>query len=120
MTESPQTRVSQNGYQYTRLGPGNWVLTHHLIAAKTLGRPVNTKVETIRFIDGNRENLDPINITVVSKTQKTTTLTLSRLKTREADLVRQLKAVRDEIATLESLSTNRQGLPESSHRLPED
>lgn len=102
MTESEaKTRVSKNGYHYTRQGPGNWVLTHHLVAAEKLGRPVNTDVETVRFVDGDRENLSPDNILVVLKNKKVQGIVLTRLKIREAALIAELMATQARIRDLE-------------------
>ena len=63
------TNVSDNGYHYTRVLTG-WKLTHHIIAEKALGRPINAD-ETVRFADGDRTNLAPDNIVV---TQRKTSL----------------------------------------------
>lgn len=59
------TRVSQNGYHYTKTSTG-WVLTHYLIASKKLGREL-AEDERCKFIDGNRRNLDPSNIAVIRR-----------------------------------------------------
>ena len=55
-------RWSPNGYHYTRT-PDGWELTHRLVAAEKLGRPL-TEEERIRFVDGDRTNLKPTNINV--------------------------------------------------------
>lgn len=57
------TMVNQNGYHNTKTEEG-WRLTHHIIAEEKLGRPVES-TEYVRFIDGDRRNLDPDNIEVV-------------------------------------------------------
>jgi hypothetical protein len=56
------TRVSLNGYHYTRTTEG-WQLTHRLIAEEKLGRPLREN-ERIRFVDNDRTHLDPDNIHV--------------------------------------------------------
>jgi hypothetical protein len=63
------TRVSLNGYHYTRTETG-WQLTHRLVAEEKLGRPLREN-ERIRFVDNDRTNLDSDNIVVyVTKTKK--------------------------------------------------
>lgn len=62
------TRVSLNGYHYTRTET-RWELTHRLIAEKKLGRKL-TEIERVRFVDNDRSNLDPSNIEVYTKRQK--------------------------------------------------
>jgi len=59
------TRVSLNGYHYTRT-EDKWELTHRLIAEEKLGRPL-AEDERIRFADNDRTNLDPDNIVVYIK-----------------------------------------------------
>lgn len=56
------TNVSANGYHYTKV-EDKWRLTHHIIAEKALGRPIEND-ETVSFRDNDRTNLDPSNITV--------------------------------------------------------
>lgn len=63
------TRVSLNGYHYTRTAT-KWTLTHRLIAEFKLGRPLKD-IERVRFIDNDRTNLDPDNIVVYEKRQRT-------------------------------------------------
>jgi hypothetical protein len=66
-SEPGATRVSPNGYHYTRTEE-KWICTHVLVAEEMLGRKL-TKDERCRFLDGDRTNLDPNNI-VVYKTRK--------------------------------------------------
>lgn len=63
-----QIRIAANGYSYTKTKTGAWRLTHHLVAERALGRPLS-QGERCFFLDGNRSNLDPKNIGVVSKVQ---------------------------------------------------
>lgn len=90
------TRRAQNGYSYTKVkneGPNQWRLTHHMIAEKNLGRPIDTSVERVVFVDGDRWNLKPENIKVVPKGQ-------GPLTKRRADLedrIRELKAQLDDV-----------------------
>jgi hypothetical protein len=55
-------RIAPNSYHYTKV-EGKWRLTHHLIAEETIGRPIK-KGERVTFRDGDRTNLDPLNIAV--------------------------------------------------------
>lgn len=61
--EPGATRVSANGYHYTKVSERGWVLTHRLVAEGKLGRKLNDNERT-RFVDGNRENLRSDNIEV--------------------------------------------------------
>lgn len=63
--EEGSTKVSQNGYHYTK-SEGSWRLTHHLIAEAKLGRPLNGN-ERVTFIDGDRTNLKPGNLRIQPK-----------------------------------------------------
>ena len=56
------TRVAPNGYHYTRTEHG-WESTHRLVCAERMGRPVGSD-ERVRFLDGDRANLDPENLEV--------------------------------------------------------
>jgi hypothetical protein len=67
-SEVGDTRVSLNGYHYTRT-ESKWELTHRLIAQAKLGRPL-MDCERIRFVDNDRTNLDPDNIVVYVKRPK--------------------------------------------------
>ena len=64
------TRVSPNGYHYTRTAKG-WELTHRLIAEETLGRPLADN-ERVKFKDNDRTNLyrDNIEVYVVKEQSK--------------------------------------------------
>jgi len=80
--------VSNNGYHYTRT-ERKWELTHHLIAAEKLGRPIEDD-ETCRFADGDRTNLHPDNIVVQSKVKKTTRKQLDALYVKRDELEQQI------------------------------
>lgn len=85
------TRISQNGYHYTKTKKG-WRLTHHIIAEEKLGRPL-TVAERVKFIDGNRRNLKPSNIQVI---RKGTSSQRARLAVIEAR-IEELEAERDQL-----------------------
>jgi hypothetical protein len=95
-TSIGERRVSQNGYDYTRCENG-WVLTHRLIAEQKLGRPLGED-ERVAFVDGDRTNLDPNNVTV--STKRTTSIKrqiaknkvkIQELRAKNAILEQQLK-----------------------------
>jgi hypothetical protein len=89
-------RIAQNGYKYTKVamsGPDQWRLTHHIRAEEKLGRPINTDVERVFFIDGDRTNLAYSNLKVEPKGK-------GSLKRREAvleDRIRELTAQLEDI-----------------------
>jgi hypothetical protein len=56
------TKISPNGYHYTRT-PNGWELTGRYLAAKRLGRALKN-TERVKFLDGDQLNLDPDNIEV--------------------------------------------------------
>ena len=56
------TRVSQNGYHYTKTDDA-WRLTHHIIAEEKLGRLLRPG-ERVYFKDGDKENLHVDNIVI--------------------------------------------------------
>lgn len=89
-SEVGDTNVSANGYHYTKTETG-WELTHHLIAMKALGRPLRSD-ETARFRDGDKTNLDPDNIVVMTKKQSLR----GRLAVVESKLA-ELNAERDDL-----------------------
>jgi hypothetical protein len=62
-------RIAPNGYTYVQTPKGQR-LKHHIIAEKKFGRPINTDVERVIFIDLDRTNFDPDNIDVQSKKEK--------------------------------------------------
>jgi hypothetical protein len=78
------TRVSPNGYHYTRTST-KWELTHVIIAEERLGRPLEED-ERCRFKDGNRMNLRPENIEVYVSSPKTAAAQIAALKAKRDDL----------------------------------
>lgn len=87
------TRVSQNGYHYTKVekedGSVEWRLTHHLTAEEMLGRPLR-KDEMVKFKD-KKYKRDPYNtdgIIVI----KMRTSTLRRRKAYLEERIREMQA----------------------------
>lgn len=93
------TRIAQNGYSYTKVsdikGEKQWRLTHHLRAEKKLGRPIDSSIERVMFIDGDRTNLKPDNIKVVPKGKGP----LTRRRAELEDRIRELQATLEEVNT---------------------
>jgi len=79
------TNVSANGYHYTRT-EDKWVLTHHLIAAKKLGHPIDTKKVQVFFIDGDKTNLDPDNVGIRPKHASSAQKRLAQLHARRQEI----------------------------------
>lgn len=91
--------VAANGYSYTYV-PGDddkpkRVLTHWLVAEKKYGRPPKAD-EQVRFVDGNRRNLNPDNIVYVSKANP-----VSALKRRRSTLIDKIREYKEELREVE-------------------
>lgn len=88
-SEVGDTRWSANGYHYTRTEDG-WQLTHRLVAVDKLGRDL-TPEERVRFVDGDRSNIDPDNIEVYEIRQASKAKKRARIEARIAELQAQLQ-----------------------------
>jgi hypothetical protein len=84
------TRVSANGYHYTKT-PDKWKLTHHIVAEKEILKRQLKENERVIFRDKNRENLDPMNLAVVIKGSGSASRTRARLTARIQELTAQLE-----------------------------
>jgi hypothetical protein len=89
------TRVAQNGYHYTRTKDG-WKLTHHVIAESRMSRAVRGD-ERVVFVDRDRTNLDPSNISVQKKITGSLRKKEANLIARIQELQGQLEEVRRQI-----------------------
>lgn len=79
-------RKALNGYWYVKTKDGQR-LKHHIVAEEMLGRPINSSVERVLFVDGNKDNFDPSNIEVVlKKTGPTKEERIEMLKAELAEL----------------------------------
>lgn len=83
-SEVGDTRWSPNGYHYTRTAAG-WELTHKLVAARTLGRPLLDN-ERCKFKDGDRTNLDSDNIEVYVTKEKSVNARLAQLYAKREEI----------------------------------
>jgi hypothetical protein len=93
-SEVGATRVSANGYHYTKLDSG-WQLTHRVVVEEqVLGRALQDD-ERVRFEDGDRTNLDPKNLAVyrVRQTSK---------ERRRAQLLARRQEIDAELADLDN------------------
>lgn len=85
------TRVSPNGYHYTRTKTG-WELTHRLVASKQLGRDLSPE-ERVRFRDGDRSNRHPDNLEVYRIKEASTERKRARIQARIDELQAQLESL---------------------------
>ena len=104
-------RTSANGYHYTKVedqstiranlvGPG-WMLTHHITAAKKLGRPL-LENEIVQFVD-KKYKRDPHNIAGVKVIRKKTSSLRRRkaqVEARIAELQAELRYINKELEKL--------------------
>lgn len=92
------TRVSPNGYHYTRTESG-WRLTHHLVAERILGRPLEPD-ERVQFKD-SKKRLDVANmeknIDIILKGKSSLRRRKAQLEARIAELQAELEYVNNEI-----------------------
>lgn len=91
------TRVSANGYHYTRCEEA-WRLTHHIVAEKKLGRKLE-QGERVTFKDGNRTNLKPDNIVVNKTGGGSLERRRGQLEARIQELQAELDEVNEQIAS---------------------
>jgi hypothetical protein len=67
IAQNGDTRISQNGYHYTRT-PQGWALTHKLVAEEHLGRKLRHS-ERVRFKNRDRMDLRWENLSIIEKKQ---------------------------------------------------
>ena len=94
-------RIAQNGYHYIKQPPGTkpaWKLRHHLIAEERLGRPINSKFETVCFKDRNRHNFDPENIVVEPRKGMDTATKIGLLSAQKAQIEADLAELLEEVS----------------------
>ena len=82
------TRVAPNGYEYTRTKDG-WELTSRVLMEEKLGRPLKSN-ERVRFLDGDRTNLDPDNLAVFETRPQGPNRRRAQLEARIAELQAEL------------------------------
>lgn len=84
-----EERTSPNGYQYVKCKEG-WVLKHKLVVEKHLGRKLLDS-ERIRFIDGDRTNLDPANLKVYTVRDKSPKARIAEIDAKIEELLMERK-----------------------------
>lgn len=90
------TRVSQNGYHYTKV-EGKWRLTHHLVAEQKLGRPLRED-ERVGFKNPkDKLNLDPSNIIVTEKGTGSIRRRKAQIEARMSELQAELDEINREL-----------------------
>lgn len=100
------TYVAQNGYHYTKVD-GKYKATHRIIVEKQLGRELHEH-ERIRFVDGDKTNLSPENLKIVTKGRSSLQTQLARLIARRDELDAQIILVRQEIAAQDNAARLKQ------------
>lgn len=93
------TRVSQNGYHYTKVeqdGKTAWRLTHHIIAERRLGRALRQD-ERVSFRNGKKSDLSPDNIVVSEKGTGSIRRRKAQLEARIAELQSELDSINAEL-----------------------
>jgi hypothetical protein len=97
LAEVGATFTNANGYHHTKTEEG-WVATHTLLMEKKLGRKLR-KNEFVKFIDGDRSNLDPDNLELRTRGDgKSPQARLAVLESRIEELQAEAEDLRKEIA----------------------
>lgn len=101
-SEVGDTRISQNGYHYTKVenrgdGKPGWRLTHHLKAEEYLGRPLKES-ERVSFKTGNKLDFSRGNIIVSEKGQGSIRRRKAQVEARIAELQAELDGINEELA----------------------
>lgn len=92
------TMVNANGYHHVRTEQG-WRLTHHVIAEeKILGRTL-LPGEQVRFVDGDRNNLDPENLVVIETKQSSIKRELARIEAKLTELQARKEELEKQLAS---------------------
>lgn len=92
------THVNANGYHNTRTDTG-WRLTHHIIAEKKLGRPLDGS-EMVKFVDGDRSNLSPSNIEVIKKNKTSLRRRKALLEAKIEEMQAELNEINQELGLI--------------------
>jgi hypothetical protein len=95
LSQAGQTRVSKNGYSYTKL-PEGWRLTHHIVAEEKLGRPLRDG-ERVVFGPNGKTDLSPENVNVVPAGKGSTRRRIASIEARIEELQGELKRLRKEL-----------------------
>lgn len=85
------TFVNKNGYHHTKV-EGQWVLTARLVLEKKLGRKLR-EGERVKYIDNDRKNLKPDNVTYTVPKDKSKAAKRAQLEHQIEELQAQLDAL---------------------------
>ncbi len=91
------TRIAKNKYHYT-CTPDGWVLTHRMLVESDMDRDLRPN-ERVKFLDGDRTNLDLSNLEVYRVRQKTRHQRIAHLEARIEELTAEL----EELQALDTL-----------------
>lgn len=96
------TRISQNGYHYTKvkdagMGKPGWRLTHHLVAEEKLGRRLREN-ERVSFQNGKKRDLRPNNVIVSEKGKSSIRRRKAFIEARIEELQAELDEINAELA----------------------
>jgi hypothetical protein len=92
------TFTNQNGYHHTKTEEG-WRATHTMLMEQKLGRKL-ARNEFVKFIDGNRSNLDPSNLELRTRGDaKSPQARLAVLDSRIEELQAEAEELRQQIAS---------------------
>lgn len=83
------TRISRNGYHYTRTETG-WELTHRLVIERKLGRRLSPE-ERVRFVNGDRADRSSDNLEVYRIKERSKEQRRARIESRIEELQAQLE-----------------------------
>jgi hypothetical protein len=96
--EVGSTFVNKNGYEHTKTEDRGFIGTHILKMEEFLGRRLE-KGEFVKFIDGDRSNLDLSNLELRTRgDRKSPQARLAELEARIEDLQAEADELRQEIA----------------------
>lgn len=103
------TRVSANGYHYTKaIDPATnkecWRLTHHILAEKKLGRPLRED-ERVHFV-GSKSNLSFDNIKIVERGRGSLRRRKAQIEARIAELQAELDEINKELVGPAKINRN--------------
>ena len=89
------TRTAPNGYHYTKTEEG-WESTHRLVLEEKLGRKILDN-ERVRFLDGDRTNLNSVNLEVYEIKKATANTKIARLEVKKDEILLELEELYREV-----------------------
>src|SRR5215831_14713380 len=89
--------VAQNGYIWVRTERG-MRYKHHVVAEQKFHREIDSKLEMVFFIDGDKNNFDPANIDVKPRTAKSPATRRARIEAKIEELQAELEELGEEVS----------------------